>query len=61
MHSTRLQVVCNPEFSEILIAEIGEVGFNTFLETETGFEAFIEGDGFDQEQLNQLLEKYKES
>ncbi len=60
MHSTRLQVVCNPEFSEILIAEIGEVGFNTFLETETGFEAFIEGDGFDQEQLNQLLEKYKE-
>ena len=60
MHSTRLQVVCDPEFTEILLAEIGEVGFNTFLETETGFEAFIEGDGFDQEQLNQLLEKYKE-
>lgn len=59
MYSTRLQVVCDPEFSEILMAEIAEAGFDTFMETEKGFEAYVEGDNFDKELLNQLQEKYK--
>jgi len=59
MYSTRLQVVCDPEFSEILMAEIVEAGFDTFMETEKGFEAYVEGDNFDKELLNQLQEKYK--
>jgi len=58
MHSTRLQVICDPEFSEILMAEIAEAGFDTFMETEKGFEAYVEGDNFDKELLNQLQEKY---
>jgi ribosomal protein L11 methyltransferase len=59
MHSTRLQVICDPEFSEILMAEIAEAGFDTFMETDKGFEAFVEGDNVDQELLSQLQEKYK--
>ncbi|HPW62707.1 MAG TPA: 50S ribosomal protein L11 methyltransferase [Cyclobacteriaceae bacterium] len=59
MYSTRLQVVCDPEFSEILMAEIVEAGFDTFMETEKGFEAYVEGDNFDRELLSQLQEKYK--
>lgn len=59
MHSTRLQVVCDPEFSEILMAEIAETGFDTFMETEKGFEAYVEGDNFDKELLSQVQEKYK--
>lgn len=59
MYSTRLQVVCDPEFSEILMAEIAEAGFDTFMETEKGFEAYVEGDNFDRELLSQLQEKYK--
>jgi len=59
MHSTRLQVVCDPEFSEILMAEIAEAGFDTFMETEKGFEAYVEGENFDTELLNHLQEKYK--
>ena len=49
MYSTRLQVVCDPEFSEILMAEIAEAGFDTFMETEKGFEAYVEGGNFDKE------------
>ena len=29
MYYTKLQVVCDPEFSEILMAEIAEAGFDT--------------------------------
>jgi ribosomal protein L11 methyltransferase len=59
MYHTRLQVVCDPEFSEILMAEIAEVGFDTFMETEKGFEAYVEEKKFDAEQLDEVKEKYK--
>ena len=59
MYSTRLQVVCDPEFSEILMAEIAEAGFDTFIEIEKGFEAYVEGNEFDQSQLDHIQEKYK--
>src|SRR6478609_798906 len=59
MFYTRLQVICDPEFSEILMAEIAEVGFDTFMETDKGFEAFVEEEKFDAEHLESLKEKYK--
>jgi ribosomal protein L11 methyltransferase len=59
MYHTRLQVLCDPAFSEILIAEIVEAGFDTFLETENGFEAFVEEDRFDQYALNDIQERYR--
>jgi ribosomal protein L11 methyltransferase len=58
MYYTRLQVICHPEFSEILMAEIGEAGFDTFLETETGFEAFCEEEKFDTTSLTDIKTKY---
>jgi Ribosomal protein L11 methylase len=58
MYYTRLQVVCDPDFSEILMAEIAEAGFDTFMENEKGFEAYAEADHFDSEQLQQIQEKY---
>jgi ribosomal protein L11 methyltransferase len=59
MHYTRLQVICDPEFSEILMAEIAEAGFDTFMETEKGFEAFSEGDKFNSDLLDAIKTKYK--
>lgn len=59
MYYTRLQVICDPEFSEILMAEIAEVGFDTFMETEKGFEAFVEEEKFDHDHLESIKEKYK--
>ncbi len=58
MYSTRLQVICDPEYVEILMAEIAEAGFDTFMEIEAGFEAYVEGDVFDNDLLNQVKEKY---
>ncbi len=60
MYSTRLQVICDPEFSEILMAEVAEAGFDTFIETEKGFEAYVEGNQYDQDTLNFIQEKYKQ-
>jgi ribosomal protein L11 methyltransferase len=59
VHYTRLQVVCDPDFSEILMAEIAEVGFDTFMETEKGFEAYVEGEKFDRASLAEVESKYK--
>lgn len=58
MHYTRLQIICDPEFSEILQAEISEAGFDTFMEIENGFEAYAEQDNFDKEALHEILQKY---
>lgn len=51
-------MVCDPEFSEILMAEIAEAGFDTFMETDKGFEAFVEGEKFNTELVNSIKEKY---
>jgi ribosomal protein L11 methyltransferase len=58
MFYTRLTVLCDTEFSEILMAEVAEAGFDTFLETETGFEAYCEQEKFDALALSALKEKY---
>ena len=58
MFYTRLQVVCDPEFSEILMAEIAEAGFDSFLETEKGFEAYVENEKFNQDELAAVQKKY---
>ena len=58
MFHTRLLVNCDPAFSEILMAEIAEAGFETFLETDSGFEAYVEGDRFDNRLLKAIRNKY---
>jgi ribosomal protein L11 methyltransferase len=59
MYYSRLQVVCDPEFSEILMAEVADTGFDTFMETEKGFEAYVEMEKFDKERLQAIKEKYE--
>jgi ribosomal protein L11 methyltransferase len=59
MYHTRLQVVCDPDFSEILMAEIADAGFDTFMETEKGFEAYVEKENFDADRLEEIKQKYK--
>lgn len=59
MYHTRLQVICDPEYAEILMAEIAEAGFDSFLETEKGFEAYVENDQYDKKQLAEIQIKYQ--
>lgn len=58
MYHSRLQVICNPDFTEILMAEIADAGFDTFLETDNGFEAYVEMEKYDKEQLEFVKQKY---
>src|SRR5271167_3242080 len=58
MFYTCLHVTCAREFSEILMAEIAEAGFDSFLETENGFEAYAENRNFNDQQLSFIREKY---
>jgi ribosomal protein L11 methyltransferase len=60
MYHTRLQVICDPEFSEILQAEISEAGFDTFMEIENGFEAYAEQDNFNKEVLHEIQDRYSQ-
>ena len=59
MHYTRLRVVCDPDFTEILIAEVAEAGFDMFMENENGFEAHGEETGVDQNLLDEIKKKYE--
>ncbi|MGC4033951.1 MAG: 50S ribosomal protein L11 methyltransferase [Tepidisphaeraceae bacterium] len=59
MFYTRLKVLCDPEFREILMAEVAEAGFDTFMETDEGFEAYTDDSKEDTAQLDFIKEKYK--
>lgn len=59
MFYTRLQVVCPADFAEILMAEVAEAGFDTFMETEQGFEAYVEHERFDRATLAAVQKKYE--
>lgn len=60
MYYTRLLVLCDPDFRDILIAEIAECGFDTFLENENGFEAYVEDEKYDAPALEAIKNKYSE-
>lgn len=60
MYYTRLKVICDPEFLEVLMAEVGEAGFDSFLETDDGFEAYVEMERFDPVYLEEIMDKYRE-
>jgi ribosomal protein L11 methyltransferase len=61
MYHTRLQVRCHPDFSEILMAELAEANFDTFLENENGFEAYVEEDKYDKALVEAIRDKYEAS
>jgi len=43
------------EAAEVMIAQLGELGFESFVETENGFEAYIPENDFSPENLNGIL------
>ena len=59
MHHTQLRISCAPQLTEILIAELSQAGFDTFLETENGLEAYAEEEKYDQHTIHEVLSKYE--
>ncbi|SIT94958.1 50S ribosomal protein L11 methyltransferase [Pontibacter indicus] len=48
----------SPDFADIFTAEMGELGFDAFVETEEGFNAYIDEDKFDQNELTNMIARY---
>ncbi|MDR0660167.1 MAG: 50S ribosomal protein L11 methyltransferase [Prevotellaceae bacterium] len=48
------------ELSEILIAELGELGFESFFETEDGVDAYIQANSYDKAKIADLIHDYKD-
>ncbi|WP_114777407.1 50S ribosomal protein L11 methyltransferase [Botryobacter ruber] len=60
MDYIEVTIQVNPEFSDILVAELGELGFEAFVDTEDGFSAYILEHLFEQEALDEVLQRYAE-
>ncbi|MCC9136476.1 50S ribosomal protein L11 methyltransferase [Pontibacter silvestris] len=48
----------NADFADILIAELGELGCDAFVETEDGFSAYMDEDKYSEEALEETLNRY---
>lgn len=59
MNYIEIKVQCDPPFRDILIAEMGELDFDSFVETETGFDAYIPEEQFSHPGLQQLFNTYR--
>lgn len=59
MYHTQLIVTCDPAYSEILIAELSQANFDTFLENDNGFEAYVEEEKYDASLLEEIKKKYE--
>ncbi|UZR95910.1 50S ribosomal protein L11 methyltransferase [Chondrinema litorale] len=53
-----LKVSCNEEAADLLIAELSEHGFDSFIETDSGFEASVEKDAFNEDAVDEVFGFY---
>lgn len=45
---------------DVLNAQLAEIGFDSFVETDTGFEAYIPASGYSEEEVNFVLNTFRE-
>ena len=58
MEYLEFKITCVEEFREIIIAELAEIGFDSFLETDEGVDAYIEENLFDRDLYQEVIERY---
>lgn len=58
MDHIEVNIKCLPDFSEILLAELSEIGFDSFLDTEEGFKGYAEEKKFREDALKELMRRY---
>lgn len=58
MNYVELTVGVESDYTEILMAELGEIGFESFVETDEGLLAYIQEEDFDQSKVDGIVEKY---
>lgn len=58
MNYVELTVGVESDYTEILMAELGEIGFESFVETDEGLLAYIQEEDFDQSKVDGVVGKY---
>lgn len=58
MNYIELQLHISPDYTDILTAELAELGFESFIETDEGLNAYIIESDFDETLLHELVAKY---
>ncbi|WP_416867829.1 MAG: 50S ribosomal protein L11 methyltransferase [Imperialibacter sp.] len=58
MDFIELQIKTSRDLADILIAELGEIGFDTFEETDEGFNAYILEGSFKEADVKEIIQKY---
>jgi len=61
MEYVQVTLTCLEEYREILIAELAAIGFNSFLETETGIEGYVLQEQFSRDSFDEVIATYRES
>ncbi len=58
MNYTEVQVTVAPDYADILTAELAELGFDSFVETDEGLTAYIPEADFQSDALQEVIDKY---
>ena len=58
MEFYEIDLTVDSDFAEVLLAELAEIGFDSFLDKEDGLLAYITDDLFDERALKDLMERY---
>jgi ribosomal protein L11 methyltransferase len=58
MNYIELKLNINPEFSDIFMAELGEIGYETFTEESDSLNAYITEDIFSENAVDEIMERY---
>ena len=58
MNHIELQLRLSPDYTDILTAELAELGFESFVETDEGLNAYIPEPDFDDQAVQELITKY---
>lgn len=61
MNYVEVQLELDSDFTEILMAELAEAGFESFVETDEGLSAYIPEEDFNETVLQELIAKYSET
>jgi len=58
MHYTEVSLQLDPDFADILTAELANLGYESFVETEEGLNAYIVSSDFNESALQAVIDKY---
>lgn len=61
MQYLEFKISCTEAYRDILIAELADIGFDSFLETDQGFDAYISEDLFERAPFQAIISQYTEA